>query len=219
MKISKYIDHTLLDPKAKKADIERLCNEAIEYDFKSVCVNPYYSKLVKSKLKDTGVLTCVVLGFPLGSVSKEVKTFEAKEAYKIGIDELDMVINIGALKDKEYEVVYEDIKSVVDNFEGKTVKVIIETGLLTEEEKIKACELAVKGGANYVKTSTGFLGKGAKQEDIVLMRKVVGENIGVKASGGIKSYEIAIGMVRAGASRIGTSSGLNILEREKETLG
>lgn len=213
MKISKYIDHTFLDPKASEEDIDKLCKEAIEYEFKSVCVNPYYAKFIKKKLENTDVLTCVVLGFPLGAVSKEIKGFEAKEASKIGIDEVDMVINIGALKEKNYDIVYEDIKSVVDNFSGSTVKVIIETALLTEEEKVKACELSVKAGANYVKTSTGFLGEGAKIEDIALMRKIVGEDIGVKASGGIKDYSTLISMIKAGASRVGTSSGVKILNR------
>lgn len=213
MKLSRYIDHTLLDPKAKEEDIVKLCEEAVEYGFKSVCVNPYYAKLISQKLRGTDVSTCVVLGFPLGATTKEVKAFEAKEASNIGIDEVDMVINIGALKDKDYNVVYEDIKNVVDNFSGEIVKVIIETGLLTEGEKIKACELSVKAGANYVKTSTGFLGEGAKIEDIVLMRKVVGENIGVKASGGIKDYSSLMNMIEAGATRIGTSSGIKILDK------
>ncbi|MDW8801996.1 deoxyribose-phosphate aldolase [Clostridium sp. A1-XYC3] len=213
MEIQKYIDHTILKPEATEEEVTKLCKEAKEYKFASVCVNPYYTALVKENLKGTGVKTCVVIGFPLGANTKEVKAFETENAIGNGAEEVDMVINIGALKDKKYSVVEEDIKAVVDKAKGKAlVKVIIETCLLSREEIIKACELSVKAGADFVKTSTGFSSDGAKVENVALMRKTVGSGVGVKASGGIRDFKTAMAMVEAGANRIGASAGIKIVE-------
>jgi deoxyribose-phosphate aldolase len=209
--IAKYIDHTLLKPDANIKDIEKLCNEANNYNFASVCVNPHYIKYCAEKLKDSAVKVVSVIGFPLGANTTEIKKAEVIQAVKDGADELDMVINIGSLKSGDYENVSQDIKSVVEVAEGKCVKVIIETCLLTESEKIKACELSKKAGANFVKTSTGFSSNGATIEDVKLMKKVVGEKMQVKASGGIHSYEEAIAMIEAGASRLGASAGVKII--------
>lgn len=215
MKFNNIIDHTILTPDATKADVIKICNEAKEYKFASVCVNSYYARLVSNELKDSDVKTCVVVGFPLGAMSTEAKSFEAKKAVKDGAEEIDMVINIGALKDKDYDVVFNDIKAVVEVSENAIVKVIIETCLLTDEEKVKACKIAVEAGCDFVKTSTGFSTGGAKKEDIALMRKTVGPNIGVKASGGIRTYEDAKEMYDAGASRIGSSAGIKIVSENK----
>lgn len=211
LNITSIIDHTLLKPEATKEMIEKLCSEAKEYNFFSVCVNPYYVKTAKEELEGSNVKIATVIGFPLGSTPKEVKAFEASEAIKNGADELDMVINIGALKDGDYTTVEEDIKAVVNEAADKAlVKVIIETCLLDDEEKKKACEIARAAGADFVKTSTGFSTGGATVEDVKLMREVVGEDLGVKASGGIRDYETAKKMVEAGASRIGASSSIEI---------
>lgn len=211
--LSKYIDHTLLKPEATKLEITKLCKEAKEHEFFSVCINPTYVNFAKEELKDTDVKVATVIGFPLGSTIKEVKAFEAENAIKNGADELDMVINVGALKDKDYELVKEDIEAVVNVAKGKAlVKVIIETCLLDNEEKKKACELAKEAGADFVKTSTGFSTGGATEEDVNLMREVVGEDMGVKASGGIRDYETAIKMIEAGATRLGASSSIKIVE-------
>ena len=211
LNITSIIDHTLLKPEATKEMIEKLCSEAKEYNFFSVCVNPYYVKTAKEELEGSNVKIATVIGFPLGSTPKEVKAFEASEAIKNGADELDMVINIGALKDGDYTTVEEDIKAVVNEVTDKAlVKVIIETCLLDDEEKKKACEIARAAGADFVKTSTGFSTGGATVEDVKLMREVVGEDLGVKASGGIRDYETAKKMVEAGASRIGASSSIEI---------
>lgn len=211
LNITSIIDHTLLKPEATKEMIEKLCSEAKEYNFFSVCVNPYYVKTAKEELEGSNVKIATVIGFPLGSTPKEVKAFEASEAIKNGADELDMVINIGALKDGDYTTVEEDIKAVVNEATDKAlVKVIIETCLLDDEEKKKACEIAKAAGADFVKTSTGFSTGGATVEDVKLMREVVGEDLGVKASGGIRDYETAKKMVEAGASRIGASSSIEI---------
>ena len=213
MKIQDYIDHTLLKPEATKEQVRTLCIEAKEYEFSSVCVNPFYTSLVSKELEGSEVKTCVVIGFPLGATASQVKTFEAETAARAGAQEVDMVINIGALKDTDYDVVEEDIKAVVDAVKGKAlVKVIIETCLLTDEEKAKACELATKTGAHFVKTSTGFSTGGATLGDVALMRKTVGNKAGVKASGGIRDYKTALAMIEAGATRIGTSSGVKIME-------
>ena len=213
MKIQDYIDHTLLKPEATKEQVRILCTEAKEYEFVSVCVNPFYTSLVSKELEGSEVKTCVVIGFPLGATASQVKTFEAETAVRAGAQEVDMVINIGALKDTDYDVVEEDIKAVVDAVKGKAlVKVIIETCLLTDEEKAKACELATKTGAHFVKTSTGFSTGGATLGDVALMRKTVGNKVGVKASGGIRDYKTALAMIEAGATRIGTSSGVKIME-------
>ena len=216
MEIQKFIDHTLLKPEATEDEVKKICEEAREYKFASVCVNPYYASLVSKELQGTDVKTCVVIGFPLGANTKEVKVFETKQAIENGAKEVDMVINIGALKDKKYDVVKEDIKAVVNEAKGKAlVKVIIETCLLTDEEKIKACEISKEAGTDFVKTSTGFSTGGAKKEDVKLMRETVGENIGVKASGGIRDYKTSLEMIEAGASRIGASAGIKIVEESK----
>ncbi len=218
MQISKLIDHTILKPDATEIEVKQICKEAKEYKFKSVCVNSTYVKYVSEHLKGSEVLTCSVVGFPLGSVPTEVKSYETSMAIKDGADEIDMVINIGNLKDGKYEDVLKDIKSVVESAQGRTVKVIIETCLLEDEEKIKACELSVQAGAHYVKTSTGFSTGGATEADVKLMRKVVGDKLGVKASGGIRSLEDAEKMINAGASRIGASSGIQIVLEEKNKI-
>ncbi len=213
MKITEYIDHTLLKPDATEKQIKQLCNEAKKYGFASVCVNPYYAKLVSEELKGSNVKTCVVVGFPLGASTKEIKAFEAQNAVQNGAQEVDMVMNIGALKDKKYDVIQEDIQAVVHAVKGKAiVKVIVECCLLTRNEKIKACELAIQAGAAFVKTSTGFSKGGATIEDVELMKSVVGSEGRVKASGGIRDAKTAAAMLRAGASRIGTSAGVNIAE-------
>lgn len=211
--IGSMIDHTLLKPEATSEMIETLCKEAKEYGFFSVCVNPYYVKQVKEELKGSEVKIATVIGFPLGNTTKEVKAFESSEAIKNGADELDMVINIAALKNRDYDVVEEDIKAVVDAANGSAlVKVIIETCLLNDDEKKKACEIAKSAGADFVKTSTGFSTGGATEEDVKLMRETVGEDLGVKASGGIRDYETAKKIVNAGASRIGASSSVKIVK-------
>ena len=215
MNLAKYIDHTILKPDAKKEQVIKLCEEAKEYGFASVCVNEYYTKLVNEQLKGTDVMTCTVIGFPLGASDSEVKAFETAKAVKEGADEIDMVINVGALKDKEYGYVKDDIQAVVKAAGGKTVKVILETCLLTKDEIVKACELSVEAGANFVKTSTGFSSGGATAEDVALMKKTVGDNAKVKASGGIRDYETAIRMIEAGSERIGASAGIAIVNNEK----
>lgn len=210
---SKVFDHTILKPDASKDAVIKICNEALEYNFASVCVNQYRVKLVSELLKGSDVKTCAVVGFPLGATSSKVKAYEAQCAIEDGATEIDMVINIGALKDKEYELVLDDIKAVRNVCEpGKiTLKVIIETCLLTDDEKIKACELSLEAKADFVKTSTGFSTGGATTEDVALMRKVVGDNAYVKASGGIRDKETALKMVNAGADRLGTSATVNIV--------
>ena len=213
--ISLMIDHTLLKPDATKEMIKKLCLEAIEYKFGAVCVNPYYVKYCKGLLIDTDVKVATVIGFALGANTKEIKAMETKDAIENGADEIDMVINIGALKSHDYSVVEEDIKSVVNAANNKAlVKVIIETCLLTDEEKKTACRLALEAGADYVKTSTGFSTGGAKVEDIKLMKSVVGDKLGIKASGGIKDLKTATELIEAGATRLGTSSGIKILNEK-----
>ncbi|EFI69547.1 deoxyribose-phosphate aldolase [Lysinibacillus fusiformis ZC1] len=209
---ARMIDHTLLKAEATKEQIEKLCAEAKQFNFASVCVNPTWVKRSSELLQGTDVLVCTVIGFPLGANTPAVKAFEAKDAIANGAKEVDMVINIGALKDKNYELVQADIAAVVEAAKDSAlVKVIIESCLLTDEEKVKACELAVAAGADYVKTSTGFSTGGATAEDIALMRKTVGPDLGVKASGGVRSLEDMKKMVEAGATRIGASSGVAIM--------
>lgn len=216
MQLSKYIDHTILKPDATCAQVKKVCAEAKEYNFASVCINPYYAKLVRSELKGTDVKTCVVIGFPLGANTKEVKAFEALNGVENGAQEVDMVINISALKDKKYDVVENDIRAVVESVKGKAlVKVIIECCLLTNEEKVMACKLSVKAGTDFVKTSTGFSTSGAKACDVKLMRETVGQNIGVKAAGGIRDYKTTMEMIDAGATRIGASAGIAIVKQSK----
>lgn len=211
--IAKMIDHTLLKADATKEQIEQLCIEAKEYQFASVCVNPTWVSYASELLTGTGVDICTVIGFPLGATTPETKAFETKNAIENGATEVDMVINIGALKDGNDSLVEKDIQAVVDAAKGKAlVKVIIETSLLTDEEKVRACKLAVQAGTNFVKTSTGFSTGGATAEDIALMRKTVGPEIGVKASGGVRSAEDAKNMIEAGATRIGASSGIAIVK-------
>lgn len=211
MELNKYIDHTLLSADATRAQVLKICDEAKEYHFASVCVNSCNAGLVAGQLKGTGVHTCVVVGFPLGAMATSAKAFEAKTAVAEGAAEIDMVINIGWLKDKDDARVEEDIHAVVEASRPAIVKVIIETCLLTEEEKVRACRLSVKAGAAFVKTSTGFSKAGATVEDVALMRRTVGPDIGVKASGGIRSYEKAVAMIQAGASRVGASSSVAIV--------
>ncbi|QCT75612.1 deoxyribose-phosphate aldolase [Macrococcoides canis] len=215
MNLAKYIDHTALKPETTKVQIEQLAQEAREYGFMSVCVNPTHVQYAKSLLEGTDVLVCTVIGFPLGANTPAVKAFETKDAIDNGAGEVDMVINIGALKDKNYDLVAEDIKAVVEAAGDVTTKVIIETALLTDEEKVKACEIAKAQGADFVKTSTGFSTGGATKEDIALMRKAVGPDMGVKASGGVRSYEDVMAMIDAGATRIGASAGVQILKGEE----
>lgn len=215
MEINKIIDHTILKPDATKEEVQRVCAEAKQYRFASVCVNSCYTRLVHEALTGTEVKTCTVVGFPLGATS--VKPLEASRAVWDGADEIDMVINLGALKQKEYQAVRLDIESVVEASEHALVKVIIETCLLTDDEKKRACELAVLAGADFVKTSTGFSTGGAATADIALMRKTVGADIGVKASGGIRTLEDVLKMTEAGANRIGTSSGVQIIAQTQKT--
>lgn len=213
MNLAKYIDHTILKPEASEEAVKKLCTEAKEYGFASVCVNPYHTALVAEQLKGTDIKTCVVIGFPLGANTKEVKAFETKQAIELGAQEVDMVINVGALKDKKYDVVKEDIKAVVDAAKGKAlVKVIIEACLLTDEEKVKVCQIAKEAGTDFVKTSTGFSTSGANAHDVALMRETVGEDVGVKASGGIRDYKTASEMMKAGANRLGLSAGIAIIK-------
>jgi deoxyribose-phosphate aldolase len=212
MDFAKMIDHTLLKTEAQKADLDKLLKEAKEYQFASVCVSPIWVSYAAEKLKGTGVKTCTVIGFPQGATPSEVKAFEAKTAIEDGAEEVDMVIPVGRLKDQDYDYVRADIKSVVDAAKGKALtKVIIETCLLTDEEKRIACRLAHEAGADFVKTSTGFSTGGAVADDVRLMRETVGEKMGVKASGGVRSRVDAEEMVAAGATRLGTSSGVKIV--------
>ena len=209
--LAKMIDHTLLKPEATPAQIEKLCAEAAEYHFASVCVNPVYIPLAARLLKGTGVKVCCVVGFPLGAIAPEQKAAEAASCAAMGAEELDMVIHVGAAKAGDWALVQRDIEGVVKAAAGHTVKVIIETCLLTDEEKVKACEAAKAAGAHFVKTSTGFSTGGATTHDIALMRKTVGPEMGVKASGGIRDYETAMAMIEAGANRIGASAGIAIV--------
>lgn len=211
MSIHTKIDHTMLKADAKMEVIERYCEEAKKYKFASVCVNSYYVPVVAERLKGSNVKTCCVVGFPLGAMLTAAKAFETAESVRLGAEEIDMVINIGALKDKKYDIVRKDIEEVVKAAKPAIVKVIIETCLLTEEEKKKACELSVEAGAAYVKTSTGFSTGGATVEDIILMKSIVGDKALVKASGGIRTPEEANHMIEAGADRIGTGNGILLL--------
>jgi deoxyribose-phosphate aldolase len=214
--LSSMIDHTLLKPEAKEEEIKKLCDEAAKYNFHSVCVNPSYVGLAGEVLKDTSVKVCTVIGFPLGATTTAAKEKEAREVLSCGADELDMVINVGRLKSGNYEYVFKDIKGVVDASKGKKsniiVKVILEACLLSDEEKKIACDIAVKAGADFVKTSTGFSTSGAKANDVRLMRAEVGPDIGVKAAGGIRDIKTAMEMIEAGANRIGTSSGIKLMD-------
>ncbi|MBD5500623.1 MAG: deoxyribose-phosphate aldolase [Lachnospiraceae bacterium] len=211
---TKLFDHTILKADATKAEVAKICEEAKEYQFMSVCVNSYYTAFAAQQLADSGVKVCTVVGFPLGQMSTRAKAAETEIAVAEGADEIDMVINVGALKSREYDIVLNDIKEVKNACKQAILKVIIETCLLTEEEKEKACLLAKEAGADFVKTSTGFSTGGATAKDVALMRKTVGEDMGVKASGGIRSRETAEEMVNAGASRLGTSATVAICRQE-----
>ena len=207
---TKLFDHTILKADAGREAVKKICEEAKEYSFMSVCVNSYYTSYVAQQLKGTDVKVCTVIGFPLGQMSTRAKVAETAIAVEDGAQEIDMVINVGALKDKLYDVVLSDIREVKKACGNALLKVIIETCLLTDEEKVKACELSKEAGADFVKTSTGFSTGGAKAEDVALMRKTVGDEMGVKASGGIRDRETAQMMVNAGSSRLGTSATIAI---------
>ena len=214
MKPSKYIDHTILKPNATSDQIIKLCEEAVANDFASVCINPCWIPTAKAALAGSDVKLCVVVGFPLGAMTTEAKVFETKDAIEKGAQEVDMVINVGALKSGNADLVESDIRAVVEASGDKLVKVIIEACLLTDEEKVQACQLAQKAGADFVKTSTGFSTGGATLPDVKLMRQTVGPDMGVKAAGGARSYADAVAFVEAGATRIGTSAGVAILKGE-----
>ena len=212
MKKSKYIDHTLLKPASTKEQLVKLCAEAKEHDFRTVCVNPCWIPLCKKELAGTDVGVCTVIGFPLGAMSTAAKAYEAADAVKAGADEVDMVINIGMLKDHEDEYVINDIAEVKKAIGDTTLKVIIETCLLNEEEKVRACGLIEKAGAQFVKTSTGFSTGGATLEDVILLKKTVGDRLEVKAAGGVRTPADLDAMIEAGATRIGTSSGISLIK-------
>lgn len=215
MELNKYIDHTLLKPEATKEQITKLCEEARQYDFASVCVNTCYVPLAKQLLAGSDVKVCCVVGFPLGAMDTVSKAFEAKTAVENGAQEVDMVINIGALKDKDYDYVTKDIAAVVEASKPAIVKVIIEACLLTDEEKVEACKCSMNAKAEFVKTSTGFSTHGATPEDVALMKKTVGDICKVKAAGGVRSYDDAMKMIEAGADRLGCSAGIKVMEEAK----
>lgn len=218
MEFGKYFDHTILSPDATADDVDRICAEAKKYNFASVCVNSTFTSQVAHNLTGTGISTCVVVGFPLGASDSDSKAYETKKAVENGADEIDMVINIGALKGGEYDKVLEDIKKVRSACEGKVLKVIIETCLLTDLEKVKACELAVEAKADFVKTSTGFSKGGAVAADVALMKRVVDGKALVKASGGIRDYAVAMDMINAGADRLGTSRTIDIVKGKTSSV-
>lgn len=211
-KIAEIIDHTNLKADTRVEDVKKLCDEAKNYGFASVCVNPANVELCADILKDSDVNVCTVISFPLGANTSKIKFFETKDAIQHGADEIDMVMNIGALKSGHDDAVKTDVEGVITAADSNTVKVIIETALLTEEEKITACEIVKDAGADFIKTSTGFGHSGATVDDIVIIRKTVGPQMGIKASGGIKNIKTTFDMVKAGATRIGTSSGVKIME-------
>lgn len=217
--LAPYIDHTLLKPEATKQNIRKLCEEALENHFYAVCVNSWMIPTCREILKTTKIQIASVVGFPLGASETSVKSFETTRAFNIGAHEVDMVINIGALKGQEYNYVEKEIQAVVRAAEGKIVKVIFETSLLTDEEKKKACELSVNAGAHFVKTSTGFGSAGATIEDVKLMKAAVGNKSQVKASGGIRDFETAANMIAAGATRLGTSSGVLLVKGKNASSG
>lgn len=214
MKINKYIDHTLLKADSVQSQFDQLIDESKTYDFASVCVNPCWVAYAAEALKDSDVKVCTVVGFPLGATTSATKAFETKDAIANGADEIDMVINIGLLKQGDDQAVEDDMRAVVEASGDKLVKVIIEACLLTDEEKVRACQLAVKAGVDFVKTSTGFSTGGATISDVKLMRQTVGPDIGVKAAGGARSLEDAMAFIEAGATRIGTSAGVTIMKGE-----
>ncbi|KMV76925.1 deoxyribose-phosphate aldolase [Coprobacillus sp. 8_1_38FAA] len=213
MNYNKMIDHTVLKADTPLETVKRICDEAIEYGFASVCINPCHVAYCADYLKDSDVNVCTVIGFPLGANTSAVKAFETKDAIANGADEIDMVMNIGALKDKNYDLVRDDVKAVVEAANGTLVKVILETCLLTEDEIKKACELCVEAKADYVKTSTGFSTRGATIEDVQIMKAAVQGKAKVKAAGGVRTHEDMVKIVEAGADRIGTSAGCSLVEK------
>lgn len=215
MKFNKYFDHTNLKPEATRDDIRKLCEEAKTNDFASVCVNGIYTAYAKECLAGSNVKTCVVVGFPLGAMSTDAKAYETRKAVEDGADEIDMVISVGQLKTGSYDEVYEDVKAVREACQGKVLKLIFENCLLTDEEKIKACEIAVRAGVDYVKTSTGFSSGGATISDVALMKAHVDGKCKVKAAGGIRDYNTAIAMIDAGADRLGTSATVKIVNERQ----
>lgn len=214
MELNKYIDHTNLKNTATLKDIEKLCNEAIKYKFASVCVYPYYVSLAKELLNGTSVSVCTVVGFPMGCNTKEVKAYEAINAIEMGADEIDMVINISALKNKDYDYVKEEIEEIRDSIDGKVLKVIIETSLLTNEEIIKMTEICNDTYVNFIKTNTGFSTRGVTLDDVKLINEHKNDVLEIKASGGIKNIDFMEELIEAGATRIGTSSGVSIMNEE-----
>lgn len=218
MNLARYIDHTILKPDALEADILKVCDEAKTHGFFSVCVNPYYVPMVAKALEGTDVKVTSVIGFPLGANTSKMKAMEANQAILDGAHEIDMVINVSALKDKRYTFVESDIKAVVDAIDGRAIlKVILETCLLTDEEKVKACELSKSAGAQFVKTSTGFSTGGATVHDVKLMKATVGDALEVKASGAVRDYETAMKVIEAGATRIGASASVSIVTGSKDS--
>ncbi|MCB2155643.1 deoxyribose-phosphate aldolase [bacterium] len=215
MRLSNYIDHTLLKATATEDEIRRLCEDARKHQFASVCVNSAYVPLCKEMLEGSGVSVCTVVGFPLGSMSSEAKAFETADAVTKGADEVDMVINVGKLQSGDFKYVCDDIRAVVSAARGRTTKVIIETSYLNNDEIVHACVLSKAAGADFVKTSTGFAGAGAKAEHVALMRKTVGKEMGVKASGGIRDCDAARQMIDAGANRLGVSASVAIVQGKK----
>lgn len=212
MNYNKMIDHTVLKADTTKETVKRIFDEAMEYGFASVCINPCHVKFASEYLKDSDVKVCTVIGFPLGATTSSTKAFETHEAIENGADEIDMVMNIGAMKDKNYDYVLNDIQSVVKAAKGKVVKVILETCLLTKEEIREACQICQKAGADFVKTSTGFSMRGATIEDVEIMKATVGDTMKVKAAGGVRTYEDMVKIVEAGADRIGTSAGCSLVK-------
>ncbi|EFI42601.1 deoxyribose-phosphate aldolase [Peptoniphilus sp. oral taxon 386 str. F0131] len=212
IEINRMIDHTLLKPESTREQVKNLCEEALKYNFKSVCINPYWVEYASEILKGSEVGVCTVIGFPLGANTTELKAFEAREAVKNGAAEVDMVINVGLLKSEEFDAVEKDIKAVVDAADGRIVKVILETCLLSDEEIIKACKLSMNAGADFVKTSTGFSSHGATAHHVKLMKSVVGDNLEVKASGGIRDLKTSLEMIDSGATRLGVSAGIAIVK-------
>lgn len=219
MELNKYIDHTLLKADATKDKITTLCEEAKEYDFASVCVNSYWVSYCASLLQGTDVKVCTVIGFPLGAMSSSAKAFETKQAISDGASEVDMVLNIGEMKAGNYDAVRSDVEAVVEAAQGHCVKVILENCLLSKEEIVKACELCMEAKATFVKTSTGFSTSGATVEDVKLMKDTVKDACKVKAAGGVRTYEDMEVMINAGADRIGTSAGVQLMNREENTKG
>lgn len=219
MDLNKYIDHTNLKQDMSEQDLIKLVNEAKEYDFFSICINPCWVKQASELLAGSNTNVCSVIGFPLGANTTNIKVLEAKEAIENGASEIDMVINVSKLKDKDYEYVYNEIKKIKDAIDDNVLKVIIEACLLTDEEKTIACQIIMKAGADFVKTSTGMSTGGATVEDVKLFKEVVGDTTLIKAAGGVRTYEDAISMIEAGANRIGTSGGVKIVNGETHTGG